>query len=86
MARRLPPLNALRVFEVAGRNLSFSRAADELCVTNAAVSHQIKQLEDHLGKKLFLRRNNQLALTDAGDNYLPACVMPCARSSKPPTC
>ena len=71
MARRLPPLNALRVFEVAGRNLSFSRAADELCVTNAAVSHQIKQLEDHLGKKLFIRRNNQLALTDAGDNYLP---------------
>ncbi|CAJ0705790.1 transcriptional regulator GcvA [Ralstonia holmesii] len=71
MARRLPPLNALRVFEVAGRHLSFSRAADELCVTNAAVSHQIKQLEDHLGKKLFARRNNQLSLTDAGDNYLP---------------
>ena len=71
MPRRLPPLNALRVFEVAGRHLSFSRAADELCVTNAAVSHQIKQLEDHLGKKLFARRNNQLTLTDAGDNYLP---------------
>ena len=71
MPRRLPPLNALRVFEVAGRHLSFSRAADELCVTNAAVSHQIKQLEDHLGKKLFVRRNNQLTLTDAGDNYLP---------------
>jgi len=61
----------LRVFEVAGRHLSFSRAADELCVTNAAVSHQIKQLEDHLGKKLFARRNNQLTLTDAGENYLP---------------
>lgn len=71
MPRRLPPLNALRVFEVAGRHLSFSRAADELCVTNAAVSHQIKQLEEHLGKKLFARRNNQLTLTDAGDNYLP---------------
>ncbi|MDO3520972.1 transcriptional regulator GcvA [Ralstonia pseudosolanacearum] len=71
MPRRLPPLNALRVFEVAGRHLSFSRAADELCVTNAAVSHQIKQLEDHLGLKLFRRRNNQLTLTDAGDNYLP---------------
>ncbi|CAH0447622.1 Glycine cleavage system transcriptional activator [Ralstonia syzygii subsp. syzygii] len=71
MPRRLPPLNALRVFEVAGRYLSFSRAADELCVTNAAVSHQIKQLEDHLGLKLFHRHNNRLALTDAGDNYLP---------------
>ncbi|CAH0439592.1 transcriptional regulator GcvA [Ralstonia pseudosolanacearum] len=71
MPRRLPPLNALRVFEVAGRHRSFSRAADELCVTNAAVSHQIKQLEDHLGLKLFRRRNNQLTLTDAGDNYLP---------------
>ncbi|WP_035051764.1 transcriptional regulator GcvA [Andreprevotia chitinilytica] len=71
MARRLPPLNGLRVFEVAARNLSFTKAANELCVTNAAVSHQIKQLEEFLGLKLFERRNNQLLLTSAGENYLP---------------
>ncbi|KAF0814474.1 Glycine cleavage system transcriptional activator [Andreprevotia sp. IGB-42] len=71
MVRRLPPLNGLRVFEVAARNLSFTRAAGELCVTTAAVSHQIKQLEEFLGLKLFERRNNQLQLTSAGENYLP---------------
>jgi LysR family glycine cleavage system transcriptional activator len=51
--------------------MSFTRAASELCVTNAAVSHQIKQLEEFLGLKLFDRRNNQLLLTGAGENYLP---------------
>lgn len=71
MSRRLPPLNALRVFEVAARNLSFTKAANELCVTNAAVSHQVKQLESFLDLKLFERRNNQLQLTPAGENYLP---------------
>ncbi len=71
MKIHLPSLDALRVFEVAGRRLSFSRAADELCVTNAAVSHRIKQLEDCLDIQLFERRNNQLILTDAGENYLP---------------
>jgi LysR family glycine cleavage system transcriptional activator len=71
MSRRLPPLNALRVFEVAARQLSFTKAANELCVTNAAVSHQIKQLEQFLELKLFERRNNQLQLTAAGENYLP---------------
>ena len=72
MARRSQlPLTALRAFEAFARLGKMSVAADELCVTNAAVSHQIKQLEDHLGKKLFARRNNQLTLTDAGDNYLP---------------
>ncbi|QSI78487.1 LysR substrate-binding domain-containing protein [Niveibacterium microcysteis] len=69
--RRLPPLNGLRVFEVAARHMSFTRAADELCVTNAAVSHQVKQLEEFLGLKLFDRHNNQLLLTGAGENYLP---------------
>ncbi|GAA5176914.1 transcriptional regulator GcvA [Niveibacterium umoris] len=69
--KRLPPLNGLRVFEVAARHMSFTRAAEELCVTNAAVSHQVKQLEEFLGLKLFDRRNNQLLLTGAGENYLP---------------
>ena len=69
--KRLPPLNGLRVFEVAARHMSFTRAAAELCVTNAAVSHQVKQLEEFLGLKLFDRRNNQLLLTSAGENYLP---------------
>lgn len=71
MKQRLPPLNAIRFFEAAGRHLSFSRAADELCVTNAAVSLQIKLLEEFLGKKLFYRHNNQLSLTEEGQDYLP---------------
>ena len=53
MLRRLPPLNALKAFEAAARNLSFTKAADELFVTQAAISHQIKSLEDFLSMKLF---------------------------------
>ena len=53
--RRLPPLNALRAFEASARHLSFTRAADELAVTPAAVSHQVKALEDLLGVTLFRR-------------------------------
>jgi LysR family glycine cleavage system transcriptional activator len=49
MSRRLPPLNALRAFEAAARHLSFTRAADELHVTQTAISHQIKALEERLG-------------------------------------
>lgn len=71
MSRRLPPLNAIRAFEAAGRHLSFTKAADELSVTQAAVSHQIKALEDHLGVPLFRRLNRSLALTEAGKAYLP---------------
>ena len=71
MARRLPPLNALRAFEAAGRHLSFTRAAGELHVTQAAVSHQIKSLETHLGLTLFRRLNRSLLLTDAGQALLP---------------
>ncbi len=71
MSKRLPPLNSLRVFEVAARRLNFTRAAEELHVTNAAVSHQIKLLEDHLGIDLFQRSNNVLKLTEAGELYLP---------------
>ncbi len=71
MSPRLPPLNALRVFEVAARHLSFTAAARDLHVTTAAVSHQIKQLEEALNLSLFKRRNNQLELTVAGETYLP---------------
>ncbi|WP_298439922.1 transcriptional regulator GcvA [uncultured Ferrimonas sp.] len=69
MSRRLPPLNALKAFEAAARNLSFTRAAEELFVTQAAVSHQIKALEEHLGLKLFRRRNRSLLLTEEGQSY-----------------
>ena len=71
MARRLPPLNAIRAFEAAARHLSFTKAAEELFVTQAAVSHQIKALEAALGLQLFRRFNRRLMLTDAGQAYLP---------------
>lgn len=70
--RRLPPLNALRAFEAAARHLSFTKAANELFVTQAAVSHQIKALEDWLGLPLFRRQNRSILLTEAGLSYLPA--------------
>lgn len=71
MARRLPPLNALRAFEAAGRHLSFSKAAEELHVTPAAISHHIKGLEEQLGVALFRREPRRLLLTDAGQRALP---------------
>ena len=71
MARRLPPLNALRAFEAGARHLSFTKAADELHVTQAAVSHQVKALEDHLGVRLFRRLTRRLALTEEGRALLP---------------
>jgi DNA-binding transcriptional LysR family regulator len=67
----LPPLNALRAFESAARHLSFTRAADELHVTQAAISHQVKGLEERLGVKLFRRLPRQLLLTDEGQALLP---------------
>ena len=70
MADRLPPLNALRSFDVAAKHLSFTKAAGELNVTHSAVSHQIKALEDWLGVPLFRRVNRGLVLTDAGQAYL----------------
>lgn len=70
MARRLPPLRSLRAFEAAARHLSFARAADELHVTPAAISQQVKLLEAHLGVPLF-RRGAQLALTEAAVAALP---------------
>lgn len=71
MNYRLPPLNALRAFESAARHLSFKRAAEELNVTPAAISHQIKGLEADLGMPLFRRLNRALLLTDEGQLLLP---------------
>jgi LysR family transcriptional regulator, glycine cleavage system transcriptional activator len=70
MPRRLPPLNALKAFEAAARSESFTRAAEELHVTQGAVSHQVKALEATLGLKLFNRERQRLTLTDAGREYL----------------
>ncbi|SPH24342.1 Glycine cleavage system transcriptional activator [Defluviimonas aquaemixtae] len=66
-----PPLNAIRAFEVAARSGSFVQAGAELGVTSAAVSQQVKALEVHLGKRLFLRQGNRIALTDAGRAIYP---------------
>lgn len=71
MLRPQLPLNALRAFEVSARHLSFTRAAIELCVTQAAVSHQVKLLEERLGVSLFVRLPRGLALTDEGVALLP---------------
>ena len=70
MLRRLPPLNALKAFEAAARHESFTRASEELCVTQGAVSHQVKALEAQLGLKLFNRERQRLAITEAGRDYL----------------
>src|SRR5579872_7208732 len=70
MRPRLPPLNALKTFEAAARHESFTRAAEELCVTQGAVSHQVKALEGDLGVKLFTRARQRLHITDAGRDYL----------------
>lgn len=68
-ARKLPPFAAVRAFEAAARHLSFKEAAEELCVTPSAISHQVKTLEEHVGTALFLRGANHIALTRAGQEY-----------------
>jgi LysR family glycine cleavage system transcriptional activator len=70
MARRLPSLNGLKAFEAAARSESFTRAAEELNVTQGAVSHQVKALEETLGLKLFRRERQRLFLTEVGRDYL----------------
>lgn len=70
--RRLPPLNAIRTFEAAAHSLSFSAAAEALCVTHSAVSHQMRQLEDWLGCTLFVRHASGVRLTEAGQSLLQA--------------
>src|ERR1700733_13487691 len=71
MTARLPSLNGLRAFEAAARHLSFTNAATELNVTQTAISHQIRRLEEELGISLFIRQNRALALTPAARDYLP---------------
>lgn len=71
MSDALPPLTALRAFEAAGRHMSFAKAAEELHVTPAALSFQIKSLEEHLGAPVFRRLNRAVELTDAGRALLP---------------
>jgi LysR family glycine cleavage system transcriptional activator len=66
MARRLPPLSALRPFEAAARLDSFSRAAEELHLTHGAVSHQVRALEEHVGAPLFARHGKRVKLTASG--------------------
>ncbi|POR40791.1 transcriptional regulator GcvA [Methylobacterium sp. V23] len=70
MLRRLPPLNALKAFEAAGRHASFTRAAEELRVTHGAVSRHVQALEAWLGQPLFERHNRRVVLTEAGASYL----------------
>lgn len=71
MPRAPVPLNALKAFEAAARHLSFTRAADELCVTQTAISHQVRALEMRLGVRLFRRSNRGLKLTDEGVALAP---------------
>src|ERR1700722_10999219 len=68
----LPSLNGLRAFESAARLMSFTHAAAELNVTQTAISHQIRRLEDQLGIKLFIRQNRSLVLTREAQEYLPS--------------
>lgn len=72
MTSRLPSLNGLRAFEAAGRLLSFTRAAQELNVTQTAISHQIRRLEEELGIRLFDRHTRTLTLTGEAQAFLPA--------------
>src|SRR5271170_2080851 len=71
MTARLPSLNGLRAFEAAARHLSFTVAASELNVTQTAISHQIRRLEEELGIRLFVRQNRALELTPEARDYLP---------------
>lgn len=72
MKKRLPPLNWLRAFEASARRLNFTQAANELNMTQAAISQQVKGLESQLGTPLFKRLPRGLELTEAGQAYLPA--------------
>src|SRR5246500_5060538 len=71
MTARLPSLNGLRAFEAAARHLSFTLAAAGLNVTQTAISHQIRRLEEELGLRLFVRKNRALTLTPKARDYLP---------------
>ncbi len=79
MSDRLPPLTAQRAFDAAARHMSFAKAADELNVTPAALSFQIKSLEEHLGQPLFRRLNRAVELTEAGRTLAPGAAEGFAR-------
>ena len=79
MVDRLPPLNTLRVFDAVARHMSFTRAAAELGMTQAAVSYQIKLLEDRIGAPVFRRMTRKLALTEAGQHLAPVVTEVFAR-------
>jgi LysR family glycine cleavage system transcriptional activator len=66
---KLPPMNALRVFEAVSRHLSVSKAAEELCVSQGAVSQQLRNLEDHLDRELFVRESNSFTLSEEGEAF-----------------
>ena len=68
---KLPPLNSLRYFLVAAQTLSFKQAAEELFVTQAAISQHIKTLETHLGVGLFIRGTRRVSLTEEGKRFIP---------------
>lgn len=70
MRRQLPPFHAVRAFEASARHLSFKKAAAELCLTQSAISHQIRTLEDYLGVQLFYRKAKGVILTPEGAAYL----------------
>lgn len=74
MSDYLPPLTALRAFDAAARHMSFAKAAEELRVTPAALSFQIKSLEEHLGRPLFRRLNRAVELTEAGRTLAPGAA------------
>jgi len=71
MARHLPPLTSVRVFEAAARHMNFTRAADELAMTQAAVSYQIRLIEERLGTPLFIRTGRRVSLSPAGQRLAP---------------
>ena len=69
MLVKLPPMNALRAFEAVSRHGNVSKAADELCVSQGAVSQQLRNLEDYLGRELFIRTPNSVALSETGETF-----------------
>jgi hypothetical protein len=80
MPRRLPQLNALKAFEAAARHVSFTRAAEELCVTQGAISHQVKALEAELGVKLFNLGGSQRHIPKSTFAYRPRCTTSTSRA------
>ena len=80
--RRLPPLAAIRAFEAAARTENFTAAAAELGMTQAAVSYQVKSLEERLGAPLFVREKGRARLTPLGQRLLPALSAPSIRSKR----